>query len=208
MKHKGCTKSINDESWISSEKLLSVWIICRVLMALVRIFIINIWGQCESGISLFKPKGLHWGHIFEGCRMETNWDLNTLLMRAEWGPWFSFYFPLWSALAYVLLQKTLFLDCWPSRWAQVWVLRGSQHLALWWHHPNLWWHPSHLKQRQLPAKPASWNARLTELKTAKKMENNTIPNLSKRQPGWDRGTEVVRNWWKHLQGEDTWSQGP
>lgn len=153
-------------------------------MALVRIFIINIWGQCESGISLFKPMGLHWGNIFEGCRMETNWDLHTLLMRAEWGPRFAFCFSSLLHTCLCVLQENSFL--------QLPALQMSPGLGA---HVQLWWqHPPQLKQRQLPAKLASWNAGLTELKDVKKMQNNAIPNLSKRWPGWDRGIEMVRNW--------------
>lgn len=183
MKCKECIKSINDESWNCSSKILSVWIICRVLMALVRIFIINIWGQCESGISVFKPMGLHWGHIFEGFRMETNWDLHTLLMRAEWRPRFSFcFYPLLHTCLCALTEKSFL---------KLLALQISPGLGA---HMRLWWqHPSHLKQRQQPVKPASWNAGLTELQDIKKMQNNAIPNLSKRRSGWDGHIEMARN---------------
>lgn len=120
-------------------KILSVWIICRVLMALVRIFITNMWGQCEWGIILLKSMGLHWGNIFEGWRMETNRSTYPF-GKSRIRPMVSFCFPLlYSAFIENLLS-----------WA---VGPLDSHLGA---HVWLWWqHHFQLKQTQLPVDPAN-----------------------------------------------------
>lgn len=85
-------------------------------MGLVRIFIINIWGQCESGKILLKSMGLHSGNIFEGCRMETNYDRHTLLVRPESGPWLSWFSSSLCSCLCAFIENYLFLSSGPSRW--------------------------------------------------------------------------------------------
>lgn len=139
---------------------------------------------------------LHQGDIFEGCRMETNWDLRTLLGKAESGPGFSFCFPPRSVVAYVLWQKSL------SSWAAGpldWLL--GAHLWLWSQQPfqlkdkQFWWRQH-----------ARWDTGLVELEDAKDTQHSAIPNPSKRCLGWGRGVLRCEGLRALSPEEGMWSQ--
>lgn len=172
-----------------SWKVLSVWIICRVLMALVRIFIINIRGLCESGIIPFQSIGLHWGNIFEGCKMETNWDLHTLLVRAESGPCFSFCFSfLLCSYLHAFIENSLFsssglLDLHVG--AHVWLVTTSLSTKT---------NTTTNKARELAGMQDQGNPKLCN------------PQTFKEVMGWDRGVLRCKELGPMTPEEGTWSQ--